>query len=671
MNLSFIIPFYEGHLYIERLLDTLPADIPVILVDDQSPTPYTGPYRSNVTVIRPPTRGYFSGAVNAGIEACHTDVVILNQDLWFEGNDWLNQLVELTKQENVGTVGDGVFGHPAWPNGYVQGTFMYISRVAWESVGPFNTTDYPLWGATAEWQARACRKGFTAHPLPKLNWFKHRNENRGNGITPPLPGEGKYGAAINKALAETPERRDWFIRTPPAISVIIPCYNYGRFLQDCINSLIGGTTCLGEMPGQTLQSFEAIIVDDSSTDGETSEIGQSLADSWSAVRYLRTPQNLGTAGANNYGIRHSYGRYITILSADDMRRPMSLERMYRAIQANPGSVVYDNMYTFRDGQYLHELKMKGYDFDQLLERNMMHAGILFEKKAWQEVGGYPAEMRYGREDWAFNIRLGIAGYCGLHIDYDGYLYRRGDANRSLRNKGDIWRQQFMMQLYGLYPEIYKGERPMACCGNRGAPSTLMRSKNGGGSTMMLGTEGMTMLEYTGQNYGTTSFYGPVTKTRYSFGLTRNRGFVDNRDLRTGSHKNPGLLELYEGGRKLFKEIEPPAEEPQPAPEPEPMLEIQAEAPSQIIELEPAVDEFVADEPVVDEPLVIEPDYVETPTTRSEFELDPINLTVQEAIAIIDTGELSSQQLEEMLHAETTGKNRVTLVTYLREKIANG
>lgn len=656
MDLTFVIPFYNGHTYIERLLDSLPEGYPVILVDDQSPTPYQPDrLRSNLTVIRPKVRGYFSGAVNAGVNACKTNVLVLNQDIWFEGNGWLNQLAELARQEKVGTVGDGVIGHPAWPKGYVQGTFMYINRTAWAEIGAFNEVDYPLWGATAEWQVRACRRGFTATPLPKLDWFQHRNENRGS-VHSPLPGEGKYGAAINQALAENPERRNWFIRTPPAISVIVPCYNYGRYLPDCINSLIGGPTCLGDMPGQTFQSFEIIIVDDASTDGVTAEIGRSLADPWMGVHYIRPAQNLGTAGANNYGIRHSHGRYVTILSADDMRRPTALELLYRVSQANPGAVIYDDIHTFNGGRYLHPLKMREYDFETLLERNMMHAGILFERAAWQEVGGYPESMRFGREDWAFNIRLGLAGYCGIRVDNDGYLYRRGDDNRSLRNKGEVWRGRFLEQLFSLFPNIYKGDRPMACCGNRGAPSTKMNIKKGGPS-MMIGTEGMTMLEYTGQNYGTTAFYGPVTKTRYNFGLSRPRGFVDNRDLTTGINNRPGLMEMFEGGRKLFRTVvsEPAPEVAPMLVEESPVIELPADAPAPTpLELEVQGDE----------PDAIEVEY-------SDFEYDPAHLTVQEAISIIDTGELNRTQLEQMLHAEETGKNRVTLVNYLREKITNG
>src|SRR5690606_3781254 len=127
-------------------------------------------------------------------------------------------------------------------------------------------------------------------------------------------------------LEQEPEKKSLLIRTPPLVSVIVPCYNYGRYLDDCINSLIGGPTSLGEHLGQTMQSLEIIIVDDASTDG-TPEIGARLAEAWKGIRYYRLDQNVGTAQALNFGIERAVGQYITFLSADDMREPDSIEKL--------------------------------------------------------------------------------------------------------------------------------------------------------------------------------------------------------------------------------------------------------------------------------------------------------------------------------------------------------
>ena len=76
-NLTFIIPFRDGHATIGKLLDSLPADLPVIVIDDLSKEPLQL-HRPNTRVVRLEARGYFSGAVNRGIKECDTDVLILN-----------------------------------------------------------------------------------------------------------------------------------------------------------------------------------------------------------------------------------------------------------------------------------------------------------------------------------------------------------------------------------------------------------------------------------------------------------------------------------------------------------------------------------------------------------------------------------------------------------------
>jgi glycosyltransferase involved in cell wall biosynthesis len=73
----------------------------------------------------------------------------------------------------------------------------------------------------------------------------------------------------------------------PTISVVIPCYGYAHFLPDAVHSLVGGLTCLGEMPGQTFADFEAIIVDDASHD-ETPQVASELSKQYDRVRYVRT-----------------------------------------------------------------------------------------------------------------------------------------------------------------------------------------------------------------------------------------------------------------------------------------------------------------------------------------------------------------------------------------------
>lgn len=549
-NLTVIVPYRNGQATIERLLASLPAGLPVIVVDDQSSTPYQT-RRANVKVLRPERRGYFAGAVNAGMMACSTDALIINQDVWFEGEGWQNVI---TEARGYGIAGDGVFGHPAWPGGYVQGTFMYISRAVIEAVGGMNEIDYPLWGATAEYQARVCRAGFRALPLADIPGMRHERRR-----------ERSYGAAITAALQDEPDKKGLFIRTPPAVSVIVPCYNYGRYLPDLIASLIGGKSCLGQMAGQTFQSFEVVIVDDASTDGETPEIIAGLADAAKGIRAVYLPRNQGTAAANNAGIRASYGQAITILGADDMMESDRLEKMYRAWVMYPDRVIYDDIQLVVGTRRAGVMQMREYDFEECLYRNQMHAGIMFGRAAWVDVGGYPEAMRYGREDWAFNIALGIKGYCGMRVPGTGYLYRKGDGhNRTERTRGEVWRARFLEQMQELYPQIYAGGRPIMCCGARKAKGVTMQvqqNRNQKSVAGLPGAAGLITIEYLGGNVGTMSYYGAVTGTRYEAGKKRSVIWIDERDATTGDMRKPGMLEIREGGQYTFRLYSYPEAEP--------------------------------------------------------------------------------------------------------------
>jgi len=498
--------------------------------------------------------------------ATASDVLILNQDVWFTGDQWLELLAE--KSAQFGIIGDGVFGHPAWLQGYVQGTFMYIRREVITAVGGFNESLYPLWGATCEYQLAACRKGFKALPLSTVPGMNHERR------------VSRYGSAITEALKREPTQKAHFIHTPPEVSVIVPCYNYGKFLPDLISSMVGGSSSIGALPGQTFRSWELIIVDDCSTD-ETAAVIASYVDPWKGIRSVRLPHNVGTAAANNAGIRASYGKAITILGADDMMSSGRLETLYSVWSQDKTQVVYDDMYQLTRGA-LKPLKMTEYDFEKSLYKNQMHAGIMFSKKAWEAAGGYPEIMRDGREDWAFNIALGLAGYCGSHVPKPGYIYRRDGHNRTLVNTRGDWYQIFLRKLQGLFPDAYKGVFPMACCGGRRA-HVFTRSENQSlarAVSRLPGSEGMVLIEYIGANAGAGSYWGESSKKMYPFGGKHRLGYVDKNDV-------GGFLDIREGRKLAFRiakveEIKPhviPVIETKPGDErdfveaPEPVAEV--------------------------------------------------------------------------------------------------
>ena len=104
----------------------------------------------------------------------------------------------------------------------------------------------------------------------------------------------------------------------PGVSVVIPNYNYARYLPECIESVIG----------QTYRDWEIIVVDDNSTDGSCEVVEHYVAGNPERIRVIKLNDGpSGTPRAINAGVRAMRGRYFSWLSSDDRSAPTKLERL--------------------------------------------------------------------------------------------------------------------------------------------------------------------------------------------------------------------------------------------------------------------------------------------------------------------------------------------------------
>jgi glycosyltransferase involved in cell wall biosynthesis len=196
----------------------------------------------------------------------------------------------------------------------------------------------------------------------------------------------------------------------PLVSVIIPCYNYGNYVEEAIDSVLQ----------QTFQNFEIIVVNDGSTDPVTIEV----------LKHLKKPKtrvihqaNKGLPEARNEGIRHAKGKYICCLDADDTLEPTYLEKAVALLEANPGiAFAYSWVRLFGDEEKIWYTEP--YDLEKLLRYNHISVASVFRYDAWKQVGGYCSEMRQGYEDWEFWIRLGSHGFRGQLIPEALFNHRR-------------------------------------------------------------------------------------------------------------------------------------------------------------------------------------------------------------------------------------------------------
>ena len=113
----------------------------------------------------------------------------------------------------------------------------------------------------------------------------------------------------------------------PKVTVVIPCYNYGRFLQRAVDSVLK----------QTYQDFEIIIVDDYSTDN-TQEISTSFTDA--RIKYIRQSQNVGQSANRNTAFKLAKGEIVALLDADDWLNNQYLENVVPAFNDPSVGFVY-------------------------------------------------------------------------------------------------------------------------------------------------------------------------------------------------------------------------------------------------------------------------------------------------------------------------------------------
>lgn len=120
------------------------------------------------------------------------------------------------------------------------------------------------------------------------------------------------------------------------VAVVIPCYNYGRYLEACVASVL-------TQPGVTTQVH---IIDDASTDGST-EIAAAIAARDSRVRLTCHHENKGHIATYNEGLSAVDSDYVVLLSADDMLAPGALARAAALMERFPSvGLVYGHPQAF-------------------------------------------------------------------------------------------------------------------------------------------------------------------------------------------------------------------------------------------------------------------------------------------------------------------------------------
>lgn len=168
----------------------------------------------------------------------------------------------------------------------------------------------------------------------------------------------------------------------PKVSVYIPTYNYGAYLQQSVESVLK----------QNYDDWELIIVDDGSTDETQSVLAQFKGNT--KVRIYHQ-ENLGLTKANNKAIEAARGKYVMRLDADDYLDENALLVLANALDCKPEvALVYPDYYVVsEEGELLRlERRSKVYEEDELLDLPSHAACAMIRRSCLIELGGYNEDI---------------------------------------------------------------------------------------------------------------------------------------------------------------------------------------------------------------------------------------------------------------------------------------
>ncbi len=221
----------------------------------------------------------------------------------------------------------------------------------------------------------------------------------------------------------------------PLVSVLMPSFNYARYLTIAIDSVLS----------QSFQDLELIIVDDCSTDGS-----RAIAEEWGRIddRVVTVfhDVNRGLAGARNSGLAISSGQFVALCDADDIWLPHKLDIQLECFRRRPeaGLVHSDSVIIDSDGDLTGQRfsslfhrqgqVTSGHLFEELCHRNFICVPtVILRREAIQYAGGFDDRLR-SLEDWVCWI-LVSRNYPFCYVDDRLVQYRIHNTSLSQNPTG--------------------------------------------------------------------------------------------------------------------------------------------------------------------------------------------------------------------------------------------
>lgn len=222
----------------------------------------------------------------------------------------------------------------------------------------------------------------------------------------------------------------------PLVSIIIPCYNHGEFINDSLKSIFEST----------YKNIEIIIVNDGSTDNQTNNILSQLNNSLIKVIHQ---SNGGQSVARNNAIRNSSGKYILPLDADNKIAPDFIELAINRMEEDSSIDVF-----YTDAIYFGEKNGINTNLEinwlRLLIENYIDTCAILRRKAIESVGLYDENIQ-GIEDWDLWLKLLKIRANFYYFKEPKYYYRYRSA--SFIRKDPNFNKRMLIKLWEKHKDL--------------------------------------------------------------------------------------------------------------------------------------------------------------------------------------------------------------------------
>lgn len=225
----------------------------------------------------------------------------------------------------------------------------------------------------------------------------------------------------------------------PLISVIVPCFNDGKYIQECLNSI----------HEQAYANYEIIVINDGSTEISTNEIISKI--NHPKIIVLQT-KNQGPSNARNQAIRSSNGKYILPLDADNKVGETFISKAIDLLEKNSETKVVNCNIVFFGGKKGIQV-FPNFTIEKLICENIIECASVYRRSDFDQTIGYNPNMKEGFEDWDFWLSLLENGGGVYKLDLAEIYYRVKKSSRNNSISSEQFRR-LRRQIYNNHKELF-------------------------------------------------------------------------------------------------------------------------------------------------------------------------------------------------------------------------